>query len=45
MDLTSNGFHHCSGVFQRKLDSIFLDITGVTEIADDMIVYGIIYGR
>ena len=27
-------------VFQRKLDAIFLDIPGVTRIADDMIVYG-----
>ena len=26
--------------FQRKLDSIFLDIPGVTGIADDMIIYG-----
>ena len=27
-------------VFQRKLDAIFLSIPGVTEIADDMIIYG-----
>ena len=27
-------------VFQRKLDSIFLDIPGVTGIANDMIIYG-----
>ena len=27
-------------VFQRKLDAIFLDIPGVTGIADDMIIYG-----
>ena len=27
-------------VFQRKLDSIFLDVPGVTGIADDMIIYG-----
>ena len=27
-------------VFQRKLDAIFLNIPGVTGIADDMIVYG-----
>ena len=27
-------------VFQRKLDHIFLDILGVTGIADDMIIYG-----
>ena len=27
-------------VFQRKLDSIFFDIPGVTGIADDMIIYG-----
>ena len=27
-------------VFQRKLDSIFLDVPGVTGIADDMVIYG-----
>ena len=27
-------------VFQRKLDTIFLDVPGVTGIADDMIIYG-----
>ena len=27
-------------MFQRKLDTIFLDILGVTGIADDMIIYG-----
>ena len=27
-------------VFQRKLDSIFLDVPGVMGIADDMIIYG-----
>ena len=27
-------------VFQRKLDSIFLDVPGVTGIANDMIIYG-----
>ena len=27
-------------VFQRKLDSIFLDVPDVTGIADDMIIYG-----
>ena len=27
-------------VFQRKLESIFLDVLGVTGIADDMIIYG-----
>ena len=27
-------------VFQRKLNGIFLDIPGVTGIADDMIIYG-----
>ena len=27
-------------VFQGKLDAIFLDIPGVTGIADDMIIYG-----
>ena len=27
-------------VFQRKLNSIFLDVPGVTGIADDMIIYG-----
>ena len=27
-------------VFQRKPNSIFLDVPGVTGIADDMIIYG-----
>ena len=27
-------------VFQRKLNSIFLDVPGVTRIVDDMIIYG-----
>ena len=27
-------------VFQRKLDEIFLDVPGVTGIADDMVIYG-----
>ena len=27
-------------VFQRKLDAIFLNVTGVTCIADDTIIYG-----
>ena len=27
-------------IFQRKLDGIFLDIAGVTGIADDMVIYG-----
>ena len=27
-------------VFQRKLDGIFLDVPGVTGIADDMVIYG-----
>ena len=27
-------------VFQRKLNSIFLDVLGVTGIADDTIIYG-----
>ena len=27
-------------IFQRKLDAIFLDIPGVTGIADDMVIYG-----
>ena len=27
-------------VFQRKLDAIFLNVPGVTRIANDMIVYG-----
>ena len=26
-------------VFQRKLDVVFLDVPGVTEIADDLIIY------
>ena len=27
-------------VFQRKLDAIFLDVPGITGIADDMVIYG-----
>ena len=27
-------------VFQRKLDAIFLDVSGITGIADDMVVFG-----
>ena len=27
-------------IFQRKLDGIFLDVPGVTGIADDMVIYG-----
>ena len=27
-------------IFQRKLDGIFLNIPGVTGIADDMVIYG-----
>ena len=27
-------------MFQRKLDAIFLDVPGVTGIADDMVIYG-----
>ena len=30
-------------MFQRKLDAIFLDIPGVTGIADDMVIYGKTY--
>ena len=38
---TSNGFPLLhKDVFQRKLDAIFLSISGVTGIADDMIIYG-----
>ena len=40
MDPTSNGSIIAQDVFQRKLNSIFLDILGVTGIADDMIIYG-----
>ena len=41
MDASSNGFHHVvQDVFQRKLNAIFLNMPGVTGIADDMIVYG-----
>ena len=29
-----------SDVFQRKLDSIYIGLPGVTGIADDMIIYG-----
>ena len=34
------GFIVGQDVFQRKLDAIFLDVPGVTGIADDMIIYG-----
>ena len=27
-------------VFQRKLNAIFLDVPGVSGIADDMVIYG-----
>ena len=30
-------------VFQRKLDTIFLDVPGVTGIANDMVIYGKTY--
>ena len=33
------GSNIAQDVFQRKLDSIFLDVPGVTGIADDMIIY------
>ena len=33
------GFIIAQDVFQRKLNSIFLDIPGVTGIANDMIIY------
>ena len=39
MNLTSNGSIIAQDVFQRKLDSIFLGVPGVTGIADDMIIY------
>ena len=29
-----------SDIFQRKLDSIYIQLSGVTGIADDMVVYG-----
>ena len=29
-----------SDVFQRKLDSVYIGLPGVTGIADDMIIYG-----
>ena len=29
-----------SDVFQKKLDSIYIGLLGVTGIADDMIIYG-----
>ena len=29
-----------SDVFQKKLDSIYIGLPGVTGIADDMIIYG-----
>ena len=29
-----------SDIFQRKLDSVYIGLPGVTGIADDMVVYG-----
>ena len=29
-----------SDIFQRKLDSVYIGLPGVTGIADDMIIYG-----
>ena len=29
-----------SDIFQRKLDSIYIRLSGVTGITDDMVVYG-----
>ena len=40
MDTPSNGLCGGTGLFQRKLDAIFLNVPWVTRIADDMIVYG-----
>ena len=34
------GFIVAQDIFQSKLDGIFLDIPGVTGIADDMFIYG-----
>ena len=34
------GMNVTSDVFQKKLDEIFQIVQGVTDIADDMIIYG-----
>ena len=40
MDKAAYGSIIAQDVFQRKLNAIFLDIPGVTGIADDMVIYG-----
>ena len=30
-----------SDIFQRKLDEVYANLHGVTDIADDMVIYGI----
>ena len=34
------GFVVASDIFQKKLDSIYSGLPGVTGIADDMVIYG-----
>ena len=34
------GFKIASDIFQKKLDSVYIGLPGITGIADDMIVYG-----
>ena len=38
--MTTNGYSGCTNIFQSKLDSIFIGMEGVTEIADDMVITG-----
>ena len=38
--MTSNGTVVASDILQRKLDSIYIRLSGITGITDDMMVYG-----
>ena len=40
VDMTYNGYMVAQDIFQSKLDSIFIDMEGVTGIADDMVIAG-----
>ena len=39
-DKITHGYSGCPGHFQSKLDAIFVDMEGVTGIADDMVIAG-----
>ena len=38
VEMTTNGYSGCTRHFPIKLDSIFIGMEGVTEIADDMLL-------